>query len=104
MQVLRHEAVLEVIIVLFMLQVVIAVSQVMWCRDLTDCLTDDEDVLSAIKGAEQRCFQVPSHVYILTVMYTYMYTYMYVCICTCNVMHVQIILYVTMCSIFSYRT
>ncbi len=94
MQVLRHEAVLEVIIVLFMLQVVIAVSQVMWCRDLTDCLTDDEDVLSAIKGAEQRCFQVPSHVH-LTVLIN-MYTYL----CTCNVMHVQI--YV--CSIFSYRT
>ncbi len=50
--------IIEVIIVLFVLQVVIAVSQVMWCRDLTNCLTDDEDVLSAIKGAEQRCFQV----------------------------------------------
>ncbi len=57
--------IIEVIIVLFVLQVVIAVSQVMWCRDLTNCLTDDEDVLSAIKGAEQRCFQVTVlHVYV----------------------------------------
>ena len=39
-------------------QVVIAVSQVMWCRDLTECLTDEEDVLTAVKDAEQRCFKV----------------------------------------------
>lgn len=30
----------------------------MWCRDLTECLTADENVLEAVKGAEERCFQV----------------------------------------------
>ena len=30
----------------------------MWCRDLTECLTSEGDVLEAVEGAEQRCFQV----------------------------------------------
>lgn len=38
---------------------VIAVSQIMFCRDLTECLSTAEDsVLDAVKEAEQRCFQV----------------------------------------------
>ena len=41
------------------LQVVLTVSQIMWCRDLTECLTtEDGDVLEAVQQAEQRCFQV----------------------------------------------
>ncbi len=40
-------------------QVVISVSQIMWCRDLTECLTgEDGSVVEAVKGAEERCFQV----------------------------------------------
>jgi dynein heavy chain len=39
-------------------QVVLTVSQIMWCQDLTECLTCDEDkVLEAVQGAEERCFQ-----------------------------------------------
>jgi dynein heavy chain len=38
-------------------QVVIAVSQIMFCRDLTECLGTKDGVLDAVKGAEQRCFQ-----------------------------------------------
>lgn len=39
-------------------QVIISVSQIMWCRDLTTCLSaDEEDVVEAVKGAEGRCFQ-----------------------------------------------
>ena len=31
----------------------------MWCKDLTDCLMSKEsDILEAVKGAEQRCFNV----------------------------------------------
>lgn len=40
------------------LQVVLTVSQIMWCRDLTECLTSEEDVEAAVAEAEQRCFQV----------------------------------------------
>ena len=40
-----------------LLQVVLAVSQLMWCKDLTTCLTSD-DVMEQVKQAEQRCFQV----------------------------------------------
>lgn len=32
-------------------------SQIMWCKDLTECLTSSE-VQEAVKGAEQRCFAV----------------------------------------------
>ena len=39
-------------------KVVIAVSQIMFCRDLTECLGAKDGVLDAVKGAEQRCFQV----------------------------------------------
>ncbi len=40
-------------------QLVISVSQIMWCRDLTECLTSgDEHIAAAVKGAEERCFQV----------------------------------------------
>ena len=41
------------------LQVVLTVSQIMWCRDLTECLTATEgSVLEEVKEAEQRCIQV----------------------------------------------
>ena len=30
----------------------------MWCRDLTECLTSGDNLEEAVKGAEQRCFQV----------------------------------------------
>ncbi len=40
-------------------QIVISVSQIMWCRDLTKCLSvKDGEVVEAVKGAEQRCFEV----------------------------------------------
>ena len=39
----------------------IAVSQIMFCRDLTECLSAAEaSVVGAVKEAEQRCFQVYS--------------------------------------------
>lgn len=38
-------------------QVVLTVSQIMWCRDLTECLTSEEDILGAVRGAEELCFQ-----------------------------------------------
>ena len=36
------------------------VSQIMWCKDLTECLMkgSPDEVLEAVKGAEQRCFDV----------------------------------------------
>ena len=38
---------------------VLTVSQIMWCRDLTNCLTrDDGQILEAVQEADQRCFQV----------------------------------------------
>lgn len=40
-----------------LLQVVLSVSQLMWCKDLTTCLTSD-DIMEQVKQAEQRCFQV----------------------------------------------
>ena len=41
------------------LQVVLTVSQIKWCCDLTECLSKEEDeVLEAVQGAENRCFQV----------------------------------------------
>ena len=40
-----------------LLQIVLAVSQLMWCKDLTTCLTSD-DIIEQVKQAEQRCFQV----------------------------------------------
>lgn len=40
-------------------QVVLSVSQLMWCKDLTTCLTSD-DIMEQVKQAEQRCFQVTS--------------------------------------------
>lgn len=40
-------------------QVVLTVSQIMWCCDLTECLTTTEgSVVEEVKQAEQRCFQV----------------------------------------------
>ena len=34
-------------------------SEIMWCRDLTQCLTTtDGPVIEAVKGAEDRCFEV----------------------------------------------
>lgn len=34
-------------------------SQIKWCCDLTECLSKEEDeVLEAVQGAENRCFQV----------------------------------------------
>lgn len=39
----------------------IAVSQIMFCRDLTDCLDTTDNVLDAVKEAEERCFQVRLH-------------------------------------------
>ena len=37
-------------------QVVLAVSQIMWCRDLTEALQREEDVLQAVKECEEMCF------------------------------------------------
>ena len=37
-------------------QVVLAVSQIMWCRDLTEALQREEDVLEAVKECEEMCF------------------------------------------------
>ena len=39
-------------------QVVLTVSQIMWNRDLTECLVGEGTVLQRVKEAEQRCFQV----------------------------------------------
>lgn len=45
-------------------QVVLTVSQIMWCRDLTECLTTTEgSVVEEVKQAEQRCFQVSNSVH-----------------------------------------
>ncbi len=42
-------------------QVVIAVSQIMLCRDITTCLSsEDGDIQTAIRGAEKKCFDVRS--------------------------------------------
>ncbi|CAB4027440.1 dynein heavy chain 6, axonemal-like isoform X1, partial [Paramuricea clavata] len=38
-------------------KVVLTVSQTMWCRDLTKCLTSDGDRQEELKGAEQTSFQ-----------------------------------------------
>lgn len=37
-------------------QVVLAVSQIMWCRDLTEALQGEENVLDDVKACEQKCF------------------------------------------------
>ncbi|XP_065911794.1 dynein axonemal heavy chain 6-like [Dysidea avara] len=37
-------------------QVVLSVSQMMWCKDLTTCLSSD-NIVEEVKQAEQRCFQ-----------------------------------------------
>lgn len=43
----------------YLSQVVLTVSQIMWCCDLTECLTTTEgSVVEEVKQAEQRCFQV----------------------------------------------
>ena len=39
-------------------QVVLTVSQTMWCRELTKCLTSDGDRLEELKGAEQTSVRV----------------------------------------------
>ena len=42
-----------------LIQVVLTVSQIMWCRDLTECLNkEDDQILEAVQAAEKRCFQV----------------------------------------------
>lgn len=33
------------------------ISQTMWCRDLTECLTSDGDRLAAMRGAEEQSFK-----------------------------------------------
>ena len=41
------------------MQIVVAVSQIMFCRDLTECLNADEgNILEAIRDAEKTCFEV----------------------------------------------
>ena len=48
----------------YIVQVVLTVSQIMWCRDLTECLTTTEgSVVEEVKQAEQRCFQVSTSVH-----------------------------------------
>lgn len=48
----------------YIAQVVLTVSQIMWCRDLTECLTTTEgSVVEEVKQAEQRCFQVSNSVH-----------------------------------------
>ncbi len=45
------------------MQVVIAVSQIMFCRDMTGCLSATQgNILDAVKNAEQRCFQVSYYI------------------------------------------
>lgn len=39
-------------------QIVLTVSQTMWCRDITECLISEGDRLEAMKDAEQMCVQV----------------------------------------------
>ena len=39
-------------------QIVLTVSQTMWCRDITECLLTDGDRLEAMKNAEQICVTV----------------------------------------------
>ncbi|KAJ7377613.1 Dynein heavy chain 6, axonemal [Desmophyllum pertusum] len=36
-------------------QIVLTVSQTMWCKDITECLVTEGDRLEAMKGAEQMC-------------------------------------------------
>ncbi|XP_020606446.1 dynein heavy chain 6, axonemal-like [Orbicella faveolata] len=38
-------------------QIVLTVSQTMWCKDITECLITEGDRLEAMKGAEQMCVQ-----------------------------------------------
>ena len=53
-----HAFQLKVIPFSFSLQIVLTVSQTMWCRDITECLITEGDRLEAMKGAEQMCVQV----------------------------------------------
>ena len=39
-------------------QIVLTVSQTMWCRDITECLLTEGDRLEAMKNAEQMCVTV----------------------------------------------
>ena len=59
-------------------QVVLTVSQIMWCCDLTECLTTTEgSVVEEVKQAEQRCFQV--RIILLSHnVFLYLYTYIHV--------------------------
>ena len=43
---------------LFHLQVVLTVSQLIWCRDVTEILEGDFDRLEGMKEFEQKCFKV----------------------------------------------
>ena len=72
------------------LQVVLTVSQIMWCCDLTQCLTATEgSVAEEVKQAEQRCIQVYIHSIICITLYAWkmgdaethlllLHTYMYI--------------------------
>lgn len=40
------------------LQVVLTTSQIIWCRDLTECLETDEDRLEAMEAFEKLNFEV----------------------------------------------
>lgn len=40
------------------LQIVLSVSQIMWCQGLTVALSSEQNILEAVKGCEQNCFEV----------------------------------------------
>lgn len=39
-------------------QIVLMISQTMWCRDITECLTSDGDRLEGMKVQEKKSFEV----------------------------------------------
>lgn len=39
-------------------QVILTISQIIWCRDLTECLETDEDRLEALEAFEKLNFEV----------------------------------------------
>ena len=39
-------------------QIILAVSQIMWCKDCTECLTTGTDKVANMKGALQRAIDV----------------------------------------------
>ena len=44
------------IFILLIAQVILTVSQTMWCQEVTACLTTDDDRIEAIKAFEQKSF------------------------------------------------